>query len=1798
MMSEQVKDGLSDRLRRDVYEGYYGADVEEDKSNVEPENSLDITGKDHCGQKGNKRTSRISRDAEEDGKTEDSCGVGNSPQPMSGTPQPKNAKRSRITKRRMPDHEERNSEEEHTGDISGDAELATSKVKQGLKEIQSALRTGNVPDNKTNIGARSSFTRSAKVTGSSVQPKIGDNQRRLRHIKEVEPSENEGLDDESSGAGSSDGTFSDSSQESDRGKHAKSITRTRVSKRKSDEIVSCFEKKVRRRGSRLGNSGPGKSSREARSEVNGDFVMEGNIDVSSCNENDKGIIDGKINGISGDNCAQYHMKQRFSKKGEVSRIKQKPQRDGNSLDEEVCSVCEFAGAADSMLLCDGETCDEAFHLFCLKFPLQAIPEGDWLCPLCLYVERAKEAIGTIVKRTSKLRTRMIPPLKKIEGIFGFRKGPSLAEGEGQKQRKLQYLVKWCSLSHRHDTWVPEEWLLFADKTRLATYQRKSSVGDGEEMSDERRPEWVQIDRIIASRNQDNDCVPSSPVAWEAPGLNSSRKEYLVKWTNIEYNGSTWEEENNHEDMQEAISKFIERHNLAEKRACTDQADQVIAPAITEQPKYISGGVLHDYQLQGLKWLLSNFQQRKSVILADEMGLGKTIQAVSFIMALKYENLSNKPVLVIGPKSTLVGWEQEFGQWGADLNTVIYQGDKESRTMIRNYEFFTREKIPLFDVLVTSYDLAMLDSSLLEKMDWACIIVDEGHRVKNTRSKLGILLRRQKADFRLLLTGTPVQNTLTELFALLHFLDPVEFPDPERSAQEFSQVDALSGAGSKGEGGVDQQVSRLHKLLTPRMLRRLKADVMQGMIPGKKYVEVLCALTPLQRHLYGAILKKNYKQLNRGNTTGKKRSLNFILMDLKMVCNHPYLFPGKEPEHGDADELFRLLITASGKLQVLAKLLPRLKEGGHRVLLFSQMKSMLDILEDFLSHLDYKFCRIDGSTPASGRQKQIADFNSANSDVFIFLISTRAGGLGINLPSADTVIIYDPDFNPFVDLQAQARAHRIGQRNVVLVYQLITKCSVEEKITERSRQKLAMENLVMSSSEKDTAEDVNTLLLHGARKVLEQYDVECTSVKWTDEKIELLLNRDISDTKEMEDGAGYLGTVQEPGGMLGALPLEGSPLKTGLEWDDLLGKLAEQDMEAEEAKLGRGKRQRRKIQYKFEPNINAHEDEEGEGNAFEGDPTCSGAPASSSGSDSDVSLDDKKMTGTRGPYLTKVKSMKEEQGVSSLPPQQHPGPGASELPKPDSSTSIPLVLPKHFQPSEVISPRPSLVHINEPSAILPTYCTPSLSPWSSPHLPQTTSAVVSSNNQSPGLNYAGFSISYPHTWNEMSASAGSFQSSKASWEYSAPRFHGLSGASVSLPQPLQPLQSPLSCPKELPIPPARSLVHGPAPHYVASHKVSESLSPKDLKITLTSSIMQQGTSPKELKVTSTSTSIQPERKPHKSPMVQTAILEIDRRYLSSPLEPNVMPFPMPKSHSLPYKTNIRPVDVVAPQEGTTFRGVFSQVSNERASNPEYLSLAEVLRQTGSHLSSSQASPTFTALQDAKGLSLEEVLRQTGSPLSRSQASPRTMVLPDAKGLSLEDVLRKTGSTLTATKRASTTGTSSQLFEEAKNMSLQDVLRRTGATNIPTEELNKRAVPSAPGAPSQLLQDTTKMSLEEVLRQTGSKLIAPKRAVSPKHPVPHKDAVELLVPQGSLPQNDSSSTETNQSKSAVIPSSSQVSLDAKSNSSQAVTQKNSNPLAGIRQIVSSQTPSQVLSETQISLSIQSAPLCPKIEAEHEV
>lgn len=333
------------------------------------------------------------------------------------------------------------------------------------------------------------------------------------------------------------------------------------------------------------------------------------------------------------------------------------------------------------------------------------------------------------------------------------------------------------------------------------------------------------------------------------------------------------------------------------------------------------------------------------------------------------------------------------------------------------------------------------------MQWSALLVDEAHRLKNDDSLLYKSLKEFETNHRLLITGTPLQNSLKELWALLHFIMPEKFITWEDFEIEHG----------KGE---DKGYTKLHQQLEPYILRRVKKDVEKS-LPAKVEQILRVEMTALQKTYYKWILTKNFDALRKGKKGSTSTFLN-IVIELKKCCNHAALIRPSEFElMGMAqDEALQTLLRGSGKLVLLDKLLCRLKETGHRVLIFSQMVRMLDILADYLQKRHFPFQRLDGSIKGEIRRQALDHFNAEGSPDFCFLLSTRAGGLGINLATADTVIIFDSDWNPQNDLQAQARAHRIGQKNQVNIYRLVTARSVEEQIVERAKQKMVLDHLVI------------------------------------------------------------------------------------------------------------------------------------------------------------------------------------------------------------------------------------------------------------------------------------------------------------------------------------------------------------------------------------------------------------------------------------------------------------------------------------------------------------------------------------------------------------------------------------------------------------------------------------------------------------------------------------------------------------------------------------------------------------------
>ncbi|KAK9062333.1 hypothetical protein SSX86_019519 [Deinandra increscens subsp. villosa] len=621
----------------------------------------------------------------------------------------------------------------------------------------------------------------------------------------------------------------------------------------------------------------------------------------------------------------------------------------------------------------------------------------------------------------------------------------------------EFLVKWAGKSNLHNTWVSESQMKILAKRKLDNYKGKYGT------------------MVI------NICEERWKVPQKIISLRSSRDgstEVFVKWTGLPYDECTWEKTD--EPVIEKSSHLIDLFNQFETQAveraeCKDgilrgKGDVI---TLTEQPKEL-GGTLFPHQLEALNWLRKCWHRGKNVILADEMGLGKTISASAFLSSLYVEFKVRLPCLVLVPLSTMPNWMSEFSVWAPNLNVVEYHGCARARALMRQFEWHandTKNKKTSsykFNVLLTTYEMVLADSTHLSGVPWEVLVVDEGHRLKNASSKLFGLLNTFSFQHRVLLTGTPLQNNIGEMYNLLNFLQPASFPSLSAFEDRFNDLSTA------------EKVDELKKLVAPHMLRRLKKDAMQN-IPPKTERIVPVELSSIQAEYYRAMLTKNYQVLrNIGKGIPQQSMLN-IVMQLRKICNHPYLIPGTEPEIGSAEFLHDMRIKASAKLTLLHSMLKLLKKEGHRVLIFSQMTKLLDILEDYLN-IEFgpkTFERVDGSVSIADRQMAIHRFNNDKSR-FVFLLSTRSCGLGINLATADTVIIYDSDFNPHADIQAMNRAHRIGQSNRLLVYRLVVRASVEERILQLAKKKLMLDQLFVNKS--GSQKEVEDILRWGTEQL--------------------------------------------------------------------------------------------------------------------------------------------------------------------------------------------------------------------------------------------------------------------------------------------------------------------------------------------------------------------------------------------------------------------------------------------------------------------------------------------------------------------------------------------------------------------------------------------------------------------------------------------------------------------------------------------------------------------------------------------
>lgn len=673
----------------------------------------------------------------------------------------------------------------------------------------------------------------------------------------------------------------------------------------------------------------------------------------------------------------------------------------------------------------------------------------------------------------------------------------------------EFFVKYRNFSYLHCEWKTEEELYKGDKrifSKIKRYKQKQAqqLNIFELLDDEPfNPDYIEVERILdMSENED-------------PANNSVVKHYLVKWKSLQYEDSTWELE---EDID--VDK-IKQYKIFSEIPPKDQWKYKKRPPadlwvqINESPLYKGGNTLRPYQLEGLNWLLFSWHNNRNCILADEMGLGKTIQSLTFVNSV-WENGIRGPFLIIAPLSTIPNWQREFEAW-TDMNVVVYHGSQQSKSMLQEYEFYYKNEhlepikdITKFNVLITTFEIIVTDFQELKSFNWRICVIDEAHRLKNRNCKLLEGLRQLHLEHRVLLSGTPLQNNVNELFSLLNFLEPSQFSSSDAFLNEFGQLKSES------------EVVKLQALLKPMMLRRLKEDVEKTLAPKEETI-IEVELTNIQKKYYRAILERNFSFLQKGTASAANiPNLMNTMMELRKCCIHPYLLNGAEDQiqfdykqsYGeDKEAYYKALIQSSGKMVLVDKLLPKLKAGGHRVLIFSQMVRCLDILEDYLLFRKYPFERIDGRIRGNLRQEAIDRFSKPDSDRFVFLLCTKAGGLGINLTAADTVIIYDSDWNPQNDLQAQARCHRIGQLKMVKIYRLICRNTYEREMFDKASLKLGLDKAILQSMNttqgKETGlkqlskKEIEDLLKKGAYGAVMDEDA---GDKFCEEDIEMILAR--------------------------------------------------------------------------------------------------------------------------------------------------------------------------------------------------------------------------------------------------------------------------------------------------------------------------------------------------------------------------------------------------------------------------------------------------------------------------------------------------------------------------------------------------------------------------------------------------------------------------------------------------------------------------------------------------------------------
>ncbi|OOF95091.1 hypothetical protein ASPCADRAFT_49336 [Aspergillus carbonarius ITEM 5010] len=818
------------------------------------------------------------------------------------------------------------------------------------------------------------------------------------------------------------------------------------------------------------------------------------------------------------------------------------------------------------------TCHRAFHFD----HLSEITHMTWQCQCC---SSAPGEVGAIVA------WRPVDP--KLDAAKGADK---------------EYLIKWKNKSYNHTTWMPGSWVWgFVNHHMRRAFLRSDKSLEPRMTTEEAIPDdFLLVDIVFDVRFSGTSPNAGNKRSFEADAARvDDVAEMYVKFKGLPYEDVAWDTPPDRsnperwESFKAAYEDWVKREythipnpeNLRRRIAHVRKQDFSSNVVKNGQPETMSGGEIMDYQKDGVDWLYYMWFKQQNAILADEMGLGKTIQVIGFFATLiQYHKCW--PFLVVVPNSTCPNWRKEIKSWVPSMRVVTYYGSAFSRKLAQDYEMFADDDPNLrCHVVVASYETLVDDASrkVLSKVPWAGLIVDEGQRLKNDKSQLYDALSRIKFPFKILLTGTPLQNNIRELFNLLQFCDPSKRADDlENEYGNLSQENILE----------------LHHMIRPFFLRRTKAQVLTFLPPVAQII-VPVSMSVVQKKLYKSILAKNPQlikaifQRKEGKQTLKqteKHNLNNILMQLRKCLCHPFVYSRAiEEKTANTAASHRHLVDAAGKFQLLELMLPKLKLRGHRVLIFSQFLENLDIIEDFLEGLGMLYLRLDGRMTSLEKQKTIEAYNAQDSPYFAFLLSTRSGGVGINLATADTVIIMDPDFNPHQDMQALSRAHRIGQKNKVLVFQLMTRGSAEEKIMQIGKKKMVLDHVLIDRmvSEEDDGRDLESILRHGAQALFD--DDDSGDVRYDAESVDKLLDRSQAEQARTSDESSHesqfsfarvwandnqnledqLQTVEE------------EPAPSADVWEKILRE--REQAAAEEARrkaetLGRGKRKRTAVDY--------------------------------------------------------------------------------------------------------------------------------------------------------------------------------------------------------------------------------------------------------------------------------------------------------------------------------------------------------------------------------------------------------------------------------------------------------------------------------------------------------------------------------------------------------------------------------------------------------------------------------------------